>query len=733
MSRLARLDADALWSAVRAAAAGSRAGVAGVVAERCVAAGSTRLGWAEPPPSREVHRSVAAIRAALGLPVAATLAEPPGAEVVLLGTGGWSFAARALVEATGPGGGLAPLDSLDRAAIEGVLTAGAGAPRAVLAVSGSGATLETQRLVDAVPPRGGGRLVWLRDEGAPPDAFALSPRGAPDQVAMLGAPLSTAFLTAAAIVDSAVLADAYPRFLDRCHQLGAEAARRATAVPLEGAARIRFVVPHWAGPGLRRWLLQLGRQVLGGKSGASGRFRPMVEVVPADPPRDANAGAPPGDGVAFDLGGLRRDLPALLDGLYAAGVFVACVGLRAGLDVADHTNVRAYKERLAHTDPDHRFGSPVAATDLPAAAAAWLARQPELARLHVVGYWSGAEESLPPAAHFAAATGRPCEVHEGSAWNHHSFQAVYPDPAVAVLIVTRGAGTDAGAAAPVRAAARTLRQIAAATHRSLPGRSVLVPIKDPPADQGPRHPERRSNRVPAPLIGGKSAPLGAHPRGPAAVLFDVDGVLLDTGELFREVWRRWAAARALDPERVLARTAGRRTADVLAEVAPHLDPAVERRALDALTRERIVEVRPVPGAARLLRACRRVPCAIVTSGSRWFVGECFQSAGLPLPAVAVYDEDVRRGKPSPEGYFIAARRLGVDPGRCVVVEDAPDGVRAAKDAGCTVLAVTTTHTPAQLAAADACAPTLAAVRDLLWTARDQTVRSTRARGRGEDG
>ncbi|WP_165945547.1 HAD-IA family hydrolase [Micromonospora sp. KC606] len=210
-------------------------------------------------------------------------------------------------------------------------------------------------------------------------------------------------------------------------------------------------------------------------------------------------------------------------------------------------------------------------------------------------------------------------------------------------------------------------------------------------------------------------------RAPAAVLFDVDGVLLDTGDLFRGVWSRWAAGHGLDPGRVLARTSGRRTADVLDEVAPHLDPAVERQALDALTRERMAEVRPVSGAAPLLRACRRLPWAIVTSGSRWFVGECFRSTGLPLPAVAVYDEDVRHGKPAPEGYVTAARRLGVTPDRCVVIEDAPDGVRAAKSAGCAVFAVTTTHTPAQLAEADACAPTLAAVRDLLWRARDEGV------------
>lgn len=203
-------------------------------------------------------------------------------------------------------------------------------------------------------------------------------------------------------------------------------------------------------------------------------------------------------------------------------------------------------------------------------------------------------------------------------------------------------------------------------------------------------------------------------RSGPAVLFDVDGVLLDTGDLFRRVWGRWAAARSLDPAWVVAHTPGRRSVDVLRRVAPHLDPAAERRALDNLTRDLIGEVRPVPGAGRLLHACRWLPWAIVTSGSRWFVRESFRATGLPVPRVAVYDEDVRAGKPAPEGYLTAARRLGVAPHRCVVVEDAPEGVAAAKRAGCTVLAVATTHSPAELGAADACLPELPTMDRLLW-------------------
>lgn len=201
--------------------------------------------------------------------------------------------------------------------------------------------------------------------------------------------------------------------------------------------------------------------------------------------------------------------------------------------------------------------------------------------------------------------------------------------------------------------------------------------------------------------------------GSRAVLFDVDGVLLDTGALFRDVWSRWAAARSLVPATVVAYATGRRTRDVLREVAPDLDHRIERRALDELTAAAVKDVRPVAGASSLLGSVRDLPWAIVSCGSRWFVHACFEASGLPLPAVQIFDEDVCLGKPSPEGYLAAARRLGVAPANCVVVEDTPHGVRAGASAGCTVVAVATTHRPEQLHEADTCLPDLTAVAHLL--------------------
>lgn len=449
---LAALDAEALWGAVLAAGAGSRTGAAGTVARLCRSGGSSRLGWIAPPPWGVVSRGLRAIRSALAAD-----------EVILLGTGGWCFAAQALCEVTGRPGRLRTLDSLDPAAIESVTAAGVCGARGFLAISASGTTLETRRLAAAVSPTPPGRLVWLRDDAAPPHAFALSPRGARDQVAMLGAPLSMAFLAAADIVDGAALGGAYRGFLERYRFIGAEAARRAARVAAAGPVGVHVAVPWWAGPGLRRWLLQLGRQVLCGKSR---RFRPSFEVT-------GPGGSRAGDAAGLNFAALPRRLPALLDLCYAASVFVACVGLRAGVRVAAHPHVREYKDRVADADPDRDPATPVAAADLPEVAAAWLAGRHELSRLHVVRYGSAAPEP-PGAERFRAVTGRRCEVHDGSAWNHHSFQAVYADPGTAVLLLTQPAGTDGAGPGPLATAARTLRQIAIATHRALPERSLLV-------------------------------------------------------------------------------------------------------------------------------------------------------------------------------------------------------------------------------------------------------------------
>jgi len=185
-----------------------------------------------------------------------------------------------------------------------------------------------------------------------------------------------------------------------------------------------------------------------------------------------------------------------------------------------------------------------------------------------------------------------------------------------------------------------------------------------------------------------------------AVLLDVDGVLLDTGAAYARVWSRWAGAHGLDPEEVCAFTQGRRMNDTLRALLPGGDHAVERRMLDAFMAEGRHLVRPFEGAQSLLRSLPKNRWAIATSGRRASVHRRFAWAGLPLPGVQVCAGDVARGKPDPECYVQAARRLGADPARCLVIDDSPAGIAAGKAAGCAVYAVSTTHPPDRLAAAD---------------------------------
>lgn len=201
----------------------------------------------------------------------------------------------------------------------------------------------------------------------------------------------------------------------------------------------------------------------------------------------------------------------------------------------------------------------------------------------------------------------------------------------------------------------------------------------------------------------------------SAVLFDVDGVLLDSAGAHRRVWDAWSAARGLDPEKVWELTFGRRPEDTVRDVAAQLDPAAERQVLDRLLEREMGSIQPVEGAPELLESLSGSPWAIVTSGNRDFVADRFAATGLALPAVQVYGSDVQHAKPAPDCFALAASWLGFAPSECLVVEDAPAGVRAAVAAGCFAVGLTTTHTGDALARARArlCVDSLADVRSLL--------------------
>lgn len=186
-----------------------------------------------------------------------------------------------------------------------------------------------------------------------------------------------------------------------------------------------------------------------------------------------------------------------------------------------------------------------------------------------------------------------------------------------------------------------------------------------------------------------------------AILFDLDGVLVDSRRCVERVWRTWAAERTLDADRFIRESYGRRTSETLRAVAPELDVAAETALLDAMEETETEGLVATNGAHDLLARLQAGRWAIVTSGSRPVATLRLRTAGLPTPEVFVTGEEVRRGKPHPEPYLTAAARLRLAPAGCVVIEDAPAGVEAGLAAGMTVVAVGTTHPVDRLGAAHA--------------------------------
>jgi mannitol-1-/sugar-/sorbitol-6-phosphatase len=195
-----------------------------------------------------------------------------------------------------------------------------------------------------------------------------------------------------------------------------------------------------------------------------------------------------------------------------------------------------------------------------------------------------------------------------------------------------------------------------------------------------------------------------------AILFDLDGVLVDSTAVVVRTWRDWAEDRDLDAERILEVAHGRRAAEVVRLFAPDLDADAEARELERIEVEDLDGVLEIEGARELLSSLPADGWTVVTSGTRPLASSRMQHVGLPLPERFVSADDVQNGKPHPEAYLKGAEVLGVRPEACVVVEDAPSGVSSAKSAGMRVVAVTTTYREDDLQEADAVAASLAGIQ-----------------------
>lgn len=181
-----------------------------------------------------------------------------------------------------------------------------------------------------------------------------------------------------------------------------------------------------------------------------------------------------------------------------------------------------------------------------------------------------------------------------------------------------------------------------------------------------------------------------------AILFDLDGVLVDSTPAVVRVWTRWAIAHGFDPDEVVRAAHGRPSIATIRDYLPQADADAENREVERGEIEDLDGVVPLPGARELLSALPPDRWTIVTSCTRRLAQTRLHAAGLPIPGRLVTSTDITNGKPHPEPYLKGAVFLGISAKDCVVVEDAPAGIRSGKAAGSRVIACRTTATEPEL-------------------------------------
>lgn len=182
----------------------------------------------------------------------------------------------------------------------------------------------------------------------------------------------------------------------------------------------------------------------------------------------------------------------------------------------------------------------------------------------------------------------------------------------------------------------------------------------------------------------------------AALLFDLDGVLIDSTPAVARVWRQWAIEHRFNPEEVVARAHGRPSLTTVREYLPNADHQAENKEVERREIEDLEGVVPLPGALELLGSLPADRWTIVTSCTRPLAEVRIKAAGLPLPANMITSTEITHGKPDPEPYVKGASVLRFPATECVVLEDVPAGVRSGKAAGAKVVAFTSTVQPSAL-------------------------------------
>jgi hypothetical protein len=471
--RAVMAGAAGLWEGLVAAARGEPSSpIAAAALMLSADGGQPRLGWVTPVPWTGLERRLAQ---AWRMP-------PSRGGLLIAATGGWAFAARAVAESAGPPGRLTVADTLDAPSLAHVFADACRHEAGAITVSASGQTYETRLLAHLISLAWGSRADIPHPicEATVPGGLSLTPKTAVN--ALFGAPVSVPFALAGVAAGMHLFRAAYSSFAEAAYEVGHRAAALACAILLAPELRLDVVLPACAGEGVRLWALQALRQGLGGRP-----HRPIWCEVRMDGDRTCPAADPAAQrvdlaealpaGIPAPARGTAESLAAAMTVMYATAVLTACLGIRSGIVFTSHPAVRKYKILLnAHPECAEKTVGGDGVTD---AATQWLTARTGLAGAHLVWYSSG-----PPgvtATRLTELTGLGWEVHAGSRWNHHSYQAVQGESRLGVVAVVHQDPPavrtgDQALDTALRALNHHQASIARATCASLGNRALLVRV-----------------------------------------------------------------------------------------------------------------------------------------------------------------------------------------------------------------------------------------------------------------
>lgn len=185
-----------------------------------------------------------------------------------------------------------------------------------------------------------------------------------------------------------------------------------------------------------------------------------------------------------------------------------------------------------------------------------------------------------------------------------------------------------------------------------------------------------------------------------AIIFDMDGVLVDSEVLNEKHWKLWAEDKDVSLEYIMSIHHGVPAEQTISTVAPHLDAQAEAKWFEQNLSNDMDGLLAFEGVEEMLEQLPKDVWAIGTSAPRIIAFNRMNYLKLPIPPIVVTIDDVKEGKPAPDPYLKAALGLGKDPKHCVVIEDAPAGIKAARTAGARVLAIPSTNKASALTEAD---------------------------------